>query len=220
MISQETLNFLKKLDKNNNREWFTAHKADFQNAKDNVTAFAGHLISEIEKFDPAVAGLMPDACVFRIYRDVRFSKNKSPYKTNLGMYLSPGGRKSMAPGYYLHIQPGNSFVAGGKHLPDSSETLKIRNAIATDTAVFRKIVEKRSFLEQFGEMRGERLRSAPKGFDASHPAIEYLKLKEFMAFKELNDDSIVLSPDFPRALVKAMKDMCPLAEFLRAALAK
>lgn len=145
MIQKETIAFLKNLKKNNERDWFQANKKAFDAAQDNMTAFAGYLIGEIGKFDEGVAGLDPKACVFRIYRDTRFSKDKSPYKTNLGAYIAPGGRKSMLPGYYFHLEPGASFVAGGKHIPDGPELLKIRNAIVDNTPAFLEIVEKKSF---------------------------------------------------------------------------
>lgn len=218
MLESETLDFLQKLDRNNNREWFLANKKKFDVAQDNLTAFIGHLIGEVGKFDDAVADIDPKSCVFRIYRDVRFSKDKSPYKTNLGAYISPGGRKSMQPGYYFHVQPGKSFIAGGKHVPDGTETLKIRNAIAAKTDEFLKIIEKKSFRDAFGEMRGDRLKSAPKGFDPEHKALEYLKLKEFMAFAELHDDKFLTSAEFPKRLVGMMKEMYPLVSFLRKAL--
>ncbi len=218
MLTKETLDFLKKLSKNNNREWFQANKKAFDAAQDNMTAFAGYLIGEIGKFDNAIASIDPKSCVFRIYRDVRFSKDKSPYKTNLGAYISPGGRKSMQPGYYFHLEPGQSFVAGGKHIPDGAETLKIRNAIAKNTSEFLKIVEKKSFLDTFGELRGDALKSAPKGFDPDHKAIEYLKLKEFMAWTEFKSDKVLTNAAFPKNLVKTMKEMYPLISFLRKAL--
>ena len=212
------MKFLGDLAENNNREWFQANKRQFDAAQDNMTAFAGYLIGEIGKFDDAVADIDPKTCVFRIYRDVRFSKDKRPYKTNLGAYISPGGRKSMQPGYYFHLQPGASFVAGGKHIPDGPELLKIRTAIANSTDEFLKIINRKSYREIFGEMRGDRLRSAPKGFDPEHKAVEHLKLKEFMAFTELHDDKSLISPDFPKYLVKTMKEMFPLISFLRRAL--
>ncbi|MFT3743721.1 MAG: DUF2461 domain-containing protein [Pyrinomonadaceae bacterium] len=219
MIDKATLKFLKDLKANNDREWFQANKKLFDAAQDNVTAFAGYLIGEIGKFDEAVSGLDPKASVFRIYRDVRFSKDKSPYKTNLGAYISPGGRKSMQPGYYFHVEPGRSFVAGGKHIPDGPELLKLRTAIANNTDEFLKIVEKKSFLDAFGKVRGESLKSAPKGFDPEHKAIEYLKLKEYMAFTEFPDEKFLTSPEFPKHLVKLTKEMYPLVAFLRKALA-
>ena len=218
MLTKETLDFLKTLDKNNNREWFQANKKLFDAAQDNMTAFAGYLIGELGKFDDAIADIDPKTCVFRIYRDVRFAKDKSPYKVNLGAYISPGGRKSMQPGYYFHLQPGASFVAGGKHIPDGPELLKIRTAIADNTAEFLKIVDEKSFKNTFGEMHGDRLKSAPKGFDPGHKAVEYLKLKEFMVFTELHDDKFLESAEFPKYLVKTLKEMYPLVLFLRKAL--
>lgn len=218
MISQETLSFLKNLDKNNNRDWFQANKKAFESANANLVAFSGYLIGEISKFDPEIAGIDPKSCVFRIYRDVRFSKDKSPYKTNLGTYLSPGGRKSMVPGYYFHLQPKQSFIAGGKHMPDSGELLKIRSAIADRTDELLKIVRKKSYVESFGDMRGGQLKTAPKGFPADHKAIEYLKLKDFMAFREFPDDKFLVSKEFPKLLVKNCKEMYPLIAFLREAL--
>jgi uncharacterized protein (TIGR02453 family) len=218
MIDKATLKFLKDLKANNDREWFQANKKLFDVAQDNVTAFAGYLIGEIGNFDEAVAGLDPKACVFRIYRDVRFSKDKSPYKTNLGAYISPGGRKSMQPGYYVHVEPGRSFVAGGKHIPDGPELLKLRTAIAENTDEFLKIVEKKSFLNAFGKIRGESLKSAPKGFDPEHKTVEYLKLKEYMAFTEFLDEQFLTSAEFPKHLVKLAKEMYPLVAFLRKAL--
>ncbi len=219
MLAKETLNFLTELNGNNNREWFQANKKSFDSAQNNVTAFAGYLIGEIGKFDDAVSGIDPKSCVFRIYRDVRFSKDKSPYKINLGAYISPGGRKSMQPGYYFHVQPGASFVAGGKHIPDGPELLKLRTAIANNTDEFLRIIEKKSFRDAFGEMRGDRLKSAPRGFDAEHKAVEYLKLKEFMAFTELHDDNFLVSPEFPKHLVELAKEMYLLVTFLRRSLA-
>jgi uncharacterized protein (TIGR02453 family) len=125
----------------------------------------------------------------------------------------------MQPGYYFHVQPGGSFAAAGKHIPNGTETLKIRKAIAENTAAFSKIVEKKSFREGFGELRGDRLKSAPRGFDPGHPAAEYLRLKEFMAFAELHDDQFLTSAEFPGFLVSAFKEMYPLVAFLRQALA-
>jgi uncharacterized protein (TIGR02453 family) len=215
MLEKRTLDFLRKLEKNNNREWFNANKKAFEDANANVTAFTGTMIGLIGRFDSEVASLDPKSCVFRIYRDVRFSKDKSPYKTNLGAYIAPGGRKSMAPGYYIHIQPKRCFMAAGKHMPDGGDLLKIRTAIAKNTDEFLKIVNKKSFKDAFGELHGDKLKTLPKGFDADHKAIEYLKLKEFMAFVEFPKDTDVLADDFPVRLSKLAKEMYPLVAFLR-----
>ncbi|HYJ89863.1 MAG TPA: DUF2461 domain-containing protein [Pyrinomonadaceae bacterium] len=219
MIETSTLKFLKELEKNNNRDWFQANKKAFEAAQDNVTALAGYLIGEIGKFDSAVASIEPKSCVFRIYRDIRFSKDKSPYKTNLGAYISPGGRKSMQPGYYIHIQPGQCFVAAGKHMPDATELLKVRTAIAANPKEFLGIVEKRSFREKFGVLHGERLSRPPKGFSEESPAIEYLKLKSFTIYSEYKSNKLITSSDFPKTVVKDFKAMFPLMNYLRRALA-
>ena len=218
MLQKETLDFLKKLDKNNNREWFNAHKADFVSAKDNITALTGYMIGQIAKFDGEISGTLPEDCVFRIYRDIRFSKNKDPYKNNLGAYIAPGGRKSMSPGYYFHIQPGQCFIAAGLHMPESSELLKVRKAIADRTDEFFKILKAKSFRDRFGELNGEKLKTVPKGFPADHPAIEYLKMKSLTAYREYKTDKEALSKDYPKMLVGDAKAMYPLVTFLRTAL--
>lgn len=218
MLTKETVDFLRKLDKNNNRDWFNAHKDAFVKANDNVIAVTGELIGRIAKFDPAIAGIDPKACVFRIYRDIRFSKDKSPYKTNLGAFIAPGGRKTMSPGYYFHVQPAMFFAAAGKHMPDPGETLKIRNAIVANTKEFLKIVEGKAFAKRFGEMHGDSLSRPPKGFDANHPAIEYLKMKSFTVGEEFTAKDAT-SKDYPKMLAESFKAAYPLVVFLRRALA-
>ena len=215
MIEPSTIKFLKELEKNNNRDWFQANKKAFLAAQDNVAALAGYLIGEIGKFDSAVSGLDPKSCVFRIYRDIRFSKDKSPYKTNLGAYISPGGRKSMQPGYYIHIQPGQCFVAAGKHMPDAAELLKIRTAINAKPKDFLGIVEKRAFREKFGELHGDRLSRPPKGFSDNSPVIEYLKLKSFTVYSEYRNNKQITSADFPKQIARDLKAMFPLVDYLR-----
>jgi uncharacterized protein (TIGR02453 family) len=219
VIETSTLKFLKELEKNNNREWFQTNKKRFDAASDNVTAFAGYLIGQIGKFDPAVASVDPKSCVFRIYRDIRFSKDKSPYKTNLGAYISPGGRKSMRPGYYIHIQPAECFIAAGKHMPDASELLKIRTAIASKPKEFLGIVEKRAFRDRFDMLHGDRLSRPPKGFSEDSPVIEYLKLKSFTVYSDYRSDKLITSSDFPKTVVKDFKAMFPLIDYLRRVLA-
>jgi uncharacterized protein (TIGR02453 family) len=217
MLAKETVDFLKKLAKNNNRDWFNTNKEAFVKANDNIIAITGELMSRIAKFDLDVAGLDPKSCVFRIYRDVRFSKDKSPYKTNLGAFIAPGGKKTMSPGYYFHLQPSMFFAAAGKHLPDSGELLKIRNAIASNTKEFLKIVESKKFKDRFGDLDGDRLSKPPKGFAADHPAIEYLKLKSFTVSEEFKE-KVALSKDYPKLLAESFKAAYPLVVFLRNAL--
>jgi uncharacterized protein (TIGR02453 family) len=217
MLAKETIDFLKKLEKNNHREWFNANKDAFVRANDNVIAVTGELISRIAKFDPMIVGIDPKSCVFRIYRDVRFSKDKSPYKTNLGAFIAPGGKKAMLPGYYFHVQPKMFFSAAGKHMPDNSELLKIRSYIAANAKDFLKLVEAKKFRDRFGDFHaGDKLTKQPKGFDADHPAIEYLKLRSFTVGEDFTDKD-VLSKDYPKMLAESFKAAYPLVEFLREA---
>lgn len=217
MLERETIVFLKKLEKNNNRDWFNANKDAYIKANDNVIAVAGFLIGRIAEFDPEVASLDPKSCVFRIYRDVRFSKDKSPYKTNMGAFIAPGGRKAMSPGYYFHVQPGMFFAAAGKHMPDSGELLKIRNAVAANPKEFFKIVEAKKFVDRFGGLHGDKLAKPPKGFTADHEAIEYLKLKSFTVSEEFTAKDAA-SADYPKLLAASFKASYPLIVFLRDAL--
>ncbi len=218
MLTKETVDFLKKLEKNNDRDWFNANKEAFVRANDNVIAVAGELISLVARFDSTVVGIDPKSCVFRIYRDVRFSQDKSPYKTNLGAFIAPGGKKAMLPGYYFHVQPKMFFSAAGKHMPDSAELLKIRSYIAKNTKDFFKIVQAKKFHERFGGFHdGDKLTKPPKGFDADHPAIEYLKLKSFTVGEEFTEKD-VLSKDYPNMLAESFRAAFPLVEFLRSAL--
>jgi len=218
MLTTETITFLKRLGRNNNREWLQTRKSDFEAAKDDFARFVADLIGRISKFDPKIGGLLPESCTFRIYRDVRFSKDKKPYKTNFGAYLSAGGRKSAAPGYYFHLEPGKCFLAAGKYNPEPGELLQIRTAIAKHTDEFLKILKTRDFQKCFGEIHGQKLKTAPKGFPKDHPAIEFLKLKNFLAYHELHDDKFVLSKEFPTYVAGAFKETKPLVDFLRQAL--
>ena len=217
MLAKATIDFLKKLAKNNNREWFTANKGLFDDANNDIIALTDNLIGRIAKFDPAVAGIDPKSCVFRIYRDIRFSKDKSPYKTNLGAFIAPGGRKAMLPGYYFHVQPRTFFSAAGKHMPDSGELLKIRRAIATDPKGFFKVIRSKKFVDRFGDFHGDRLSKPPKGFLADHEALEYLKLKSFTVGEEFKEKD-ALSADYAKMLSESFKLAYPLVAFLRNAL--
>lgn len=219
-LSKETIKFLKDLEANNDRDWLRANKKAFETAKDDFAGFVGELIAGISRWDPDVSGLAPDACIFRIYRDVRFSKDKSPYKTNFGAYISPGGRKTNSPGYYIHIQPGGqSFLAAGKHMPEPKELLALRNAVAGKTDEFLKILGAKKFKDAWGEMDGEKLKTPPKGFPKDHPAVEYLKLKGFTVSHPLKNDKVLIEPDFAGNAVKAFRELKPFIDFLRRALA-
>jgi uncharacterized protein (TIGR02453 family) len=218
MIQQSTLDFLKKLKKNNNKEWFDKHKGDYEAAKEDLTAFIEKVIASIGAFDPSVKHLTPKDCMFRIYRDVRFAKDKTPYKSHLGAYISGRGKKSNGPGYYLHIQPGNSFLAGGLWVPPSNELSAVRQEIDYNHEEFEAILKEKNFKKYFKNLdQGEKLKTLPKGYDKDHPAIELLKLKSFTVTYKV-DDKIISSKEFLKHSTTVFKAMKPLHDFLDRAL--
>ncbi|MVN92546.1 DUF2461 domain-containing protein [Mucilaginibacter aquatilis] len=192
MISTDTFKFLSDLQKNNSREWFQANKERYEEAYANVFDFAGELIKALSKADTGVdASLEPKKCMMRIYRDIRFSKDKTPYKTHFAI-----GRltrhKSVEIGYYLQIEPGNkSFIAGGYWMPQGEHIKAIRQEIDYNAADLTAIIDKPEFKKDFGEFRDqEKLKTLPKGYDADNEHIDLLKLKSFIAYHELTDNEM------------------------------
>jgi uncharacterized protein (TIGR02453 family) len=211
------LPFLRRLEKNNNREWFNEHKADYEVAKAEIIGFTEHLIAKCSSFSPELNGVKAKDCVFRIYRDTRFSKNKAPYKNNMGAYLSKGGKKSVFAGYYIHLQPGASFVAGGLWMPEPKELQLVRQEIYFRYAQLLQIVSKKTFKTLFAEIEGEKLKQIPKGFDKDHPAAAYLKMKSFIVSRSF-DDNMVKEPDLLQEVLSTFKAMSPLVNFINEAL--
>lgn len=216
-ISKSTFKFLKDLKANNNREWFNDNKDQFEEAKADFELFITDLIKNIAKFDPSVGDVNPKKAIFRIYRDVRFGKDKSPYKVNFGAHLtsSPSKIHDRA-GYYIQIQPGNSFLAGGAYLPPAPWINKIRQEIDYNTKEFKKIITSASFKKYFGEIEGEQLKTAPKGYPKDHPEIELLKYKSFLATNYC-DDKLVLDNSFLKHSTDVFKAMKPFDDFLNRA---
>jgi uncharacterized protein (TIGR02453 family) len=206
--------FLKDLKSNNNKEWFDKHKEKYLEIKKDFEDFVHELIIGISSFDKEVGSLDPKKAIFRIYRDVRFSKDKIPYKVHMGAHISPGGSKSPKAGYYFHIQPGNkSLIAGGIWMPEPEALSAIRQAIDYDSKGFLKIINSKSFKNIFGQIEGEKLSRPPKGFDADHPQIELLKHKSFNVMHSFSDAE-VNAPGFKKELLKIYKEMKPLNDFL------
>ncbi len=217
-IQPKTFAFLKSLKKNNNRDWFNDHKSEYENAKDNVLGFIQELVVAFSTFDSSLRGLEAKDCLFRIYRDTRFSKDKTPYKTNLGASINAGGKKSMGPGYYVHLEPGGSFIAGGIWMPPADEVKKIRQEIDYNGKDLKKILTKPSFKKAFGGLSREHaLKTAPKGYPKDHPDIELLKLNSFIVWKNVSDKDI-LGPKSIKTLTTLGKEMKPLMDFLKTAL--
>lgn len=182
MTAAPFLNFLTRLAANNHREWFDANRSEYQALRNDLLRMTEELILQIKQFDPSIGTLTASDCLFRINRDTRFSKNKDPYKTNMGVYMARGGRKSSFAGYYLHIEPGASFIGGGVYMPMPPLLKKIRQEIFYNYPKFKSIVSASEFVKTFGSLSdmGDRLTRPPKGYDSSFEGIDYLMNKHFV----------------------------------------
>lgn len=220
MLQAETLHFLTQLRDNNNKGWFDNHRKDYERAKADVLALLTNVLRGLEAADPALAaaGLDVKSCLFRQNRDLRLSADKSPYKTNFAAWFNVGGKKSPSAGYYLNLEPGNSFVAGGVYTPESAVLATIRQEIDYNLPGFEAMLSEPTFKTYFGGLsREDALSSPPKGYKADNPAIEYLKLKSFTATSALAD-TMVTSPELTDTVVEAYRGLQPLVTFLNRAL--
>lgn len=214
MIQQSSLKFLSTLKKNNNRDWFQANKKEYDAVKKDFIDYVQKLIAGISTFDKKVSGLEAKNCVFRINRDVRFSHDKSPYKTNMGANISPGGKKSPAAGYYFHVEPGGSFIAGGMFQPEPDKLKAVREDIIYDPDDFKKIIGSKEFKKHYSKLWDEgKLKTAPKGFDKEHPDIDLVKYKSYIAVKNLSDKE-VLDKNLVKNALEAFKALKPMNDFL------
>jgi uncharacterized protein (TIGR02453 family) len=213
-----TLDFLKKIKDNNNKDWFTANKPKYEEAKKEFEKVVEAILTASAKFDKTLAGLEAKKTLFRINRDVRFSKDKSPYKNNFGASMNPGGKNSFLSGYYLHIEPGGkSFLAGGCYMPMPDKLAAIRQEIDYHFADFKKILNDKNFKQYFdGLSDEEKLVNPPKGYDKENPAVEFLKYKHFIVLRKVSDKEL-LSPEFPKYAATVLKAMLPFNLFLRKA---
>lgn len=210
---ENILRFLAELKQNNNRDWFQANKEWYLEAKQEHEALVGKIITGISTFDSDMQLLSPKECVFRIYRDVRFSKNKDPYKTAMGAVFSKGGRKSKFASYYLHLEPGNSFAGGGIWCPESEALKNVRYEIYNYPNEFLRILNEKKFREIFGEMNGEKLKRPPKDFPNDFDHIDLLKFKSFIVGRQLRDD-VLLGESFLPDLLIIFKTLKPFIRFL------
>ncbi len=176
----KSISFLINLDKNNTREWFLDNKQEYEEAKIEFENFTNVLIARIAEFDSEIKMVDAKKSIFRIYRDTRFAKDKTPYKTNFGAYLVSGGRKSPLAGYYLHLEPTNkSFAGGGVHCPQPNILKAIRSEIYQSPSELKNIVESKEFIDSFGEIAGDKLKTAPKGFPKDFSEIQLLRYKSY-----------------------------------------
>jgi uncharacterized protein (TIGR02453 family) len=213
------LNFLKSLSKNNNREWFEKNKSKYLEAKATFEDAVASLLNEFIKFDDRLGGLDPKKLPFRIYRDVRFSKDKSPYKNNMGAGFSPNGKLIQEPGYYFHLEPGNkSMIAGGIYMPDATNLSKIRQEIDYNADVLKKIVNDKKFKTNFEDFsQSDKLKTMPKGYPKDHPHGEWLKLKSFIVIHTFTDKEVG-DKKFLKNVAAIAKSMKPMNDFLREAI--
>ena len=216
---QEVLNFLSELKENNNKEWFDLNRDRYQECRKKVLFLTELIIHEAGKFDPEIGIQDPKDCLFRIFRDVRFSNDKTPYKTNMGSFIAKGGRKSVSAGYYVHIQPGASFVGGGSYCPPADALKAFRTEIFDHPEEFKEMIYKDSFKRVYPEMYDDKLKTAPKGFPKDFPELDLLKYKSF-AFTSTLSDSEMKSDVLIEKILGSMKELYPVNRFLNTALDK
>lgn len=205
--------FLKSLKQNNNRDWFNENKNIFQQTSEEFKQFVNLLIAGINKFDSSFSSLDSKDCIFRIYRDVRFSPNKDPFKTNFGAYLVPGGRKSPYAGYYFHLDADDSFASGGIYMAEPAVMKRIREDIDLYPEDFLAIINEKKFKETFQFFDEDRLKRVPQGFDKDSPVAEYLKFKHITPYHSLTEKDIT-SKNLLENTLKVYEIMKPLNDFL------
>jgi uncharacterized protein (TIGR02453 family) len=218
IISKDLIKFLSELNDNNNREWFDTQKLRYLKLKDEFEVFVEALIQEFGKIDKETKGLQAKKCIFRIYRDVRFSGDKSPYKINFGAELSKGGRRSQYASYYIHIEPGECFIGGGLYMPEPPVLKAVRNEIYQNIDEFKEIINAPNFLKYFEELADYgKLQNIPKGFPKDFPEADLLKHKHFTAGHHVKDN-FVSSPDYFKRIIECFTALNPMNRFLNAAI--
>jgi uncharacterized protein (TIGR02453 family) len=214
---EKSLNFLRLIKEHNDREWFEENKDIYKAAFAEFSDFITSIMPSVKQQDTVLSYLEPKDAVFRIYRDVRFSRDKSPYKIHFAAYFSVGGRKSELPGYYLHIQPGGgSFIAGGVWMPQPPVLKRIREEIDYNGDDLAEILSEEEFASNFPEISGDRLQTVPKGFPKDHKHLNLLQLKSFIVEKKFSDEE-VLAPDFGEKCIDNIRIMQPFCSWLRLA---
>lgn len=220
MLQPATLTFLTDLKANNNKPWLDANRPAYETAKADFIQLVAQLIEELGRVDPAIAEtpLLAKDCIFRINRDIRFSPNKAPYKSNFGAWFNRGGKKLATAGYYLNVEPGGSFVAGGMYMPDAPVLATIRQEIDYNLTDFESLLAQPAFTKHFAGLgREEVLQRPPKGYTADNPAVEYLKLKSFTASHNLSDAALT-KPGLAKQALSAFAGLQPLVAYLNKAI--
>jgi uncharacterized protein (TIGR02453 family) len=222
MHTRDLIQFLSELSENNNRAWFVMNKPRYDILRAEFLELVTKLIADVARFDPAVAGCNPKKALFRINRDMRFSHDKSPYKTTFSAAITASGLKKPSqgggPAYYFHIDAnGVLLIAGGEYMPPSDRLRAIRQQVMADAAGFSKVLKNRKLKETYGDLQDEgKLTRPPKGFDADAPHIEYIKLKSFIVWKEISLKKKIPA-DLGKEVATGFKDAYPLVAWLRQA---
>lgn len=211
------LSFLDELAANNHKEWMDENRKRYTGVREEFIAAIDQLLLELKKYDPALLPITAKECIFRINRDVRFSKDKSPYKINMSAFISPEGKKTMGPGYYLHLQPAGSFLAGGIYMPPNDVLKKIRQEIDYNPEPFTTFLADKKVKELYGSISGESLIRPPKGYAEDHPQIDLLKMKSFIIQHPLSDKEVV-APNFISKVADYFSLMLPMHQYLRLAM--
>lgn len=215
MIQPQVFSFLTALKVNNNRDWFEKNRNKYEAALKSVTDHVEKLIVILSEEDEALKGITLKDCMFRIYRDVRFSHNKTPYKSHFSAAFAAGGKSSPLPGFYMHIEPGACFFAGGVWHPEAEQLAAIRQEIVYNEDEFRRIIKEKDFVKYFKKLDEEDvLKKNPKGFEKDHPAIDLLKYKSYTVTHEFQDEK-ALDKNFAAYAVKVFRAMKPLNAFLK-----
>ncbi len=220
MATKDALLFIEDLKNNNNKEWFHENKKRYELFKKEYQQIIASVLQEMKPLDTSLANLEVKNCMFRINRDIRFSKDKSPYKSNMGIWLSTNKNCKNAPGYYIHYEKGCSFIAGGLYCPEPDDLKKVRKEIAYFYDDLEKISSDKTFQKEFGALDREEanvLKKAPKDYEPNHPAIDFLKLKSFTASQKISDD-LFNETDFAKKITQKLIVLKPLNDFLNRAL--
>jgi uncharacterized protein (TIGR02453 family) len=214
-IKRSTIEFLSKLKNNNEKDWFDLNRKLYNDARTNFDSFIQSLINDITVFDPIIKGLEARSCIYRINRDIRFSNDKSPYKTNLGAFIVRGGKKNgnKFAGYYIHIEPDNSMIAGGAYMPPAPWLSAIREKINDNPEELLKITKEKDFQKYFGKIEGDKLKTAPKGYPPDHPYIDLLKFKSYLVVNEVTDANILQKNYFDH-VINVTHAIKPFNDFL------
>lgn len=213
MEIKKVYSFLRELKKNNNRDWFMAHKSEYLEIKKFIEGFTQELLNGLIEYDPRVGHLKPSDCTYRIYRDTRFSADKTPYKTHIGIFICPGGKKSTRCGYYIHFEPENSFIGGGCWCPPAPVLKSIRKEIYDNIEEYLEIIENPEFKSRYPQVGFDRLKTSPKGFPKDWEYIDLLKPRDFTVLAPVGD-SFMKSPDLVKNTISYFRTQIPYNRFI------